>query len=83
MVVPVRGSGRRVCLSAAGLRVHDPAPPQASSTPAGQNKGTGKINRTSKIKSQSKIKNQSKIKSCDEEPAPPAGALGSLGELAR
>ncbi len=39
MVVPVRGSGWRVCLSAAGFRVHDPAPPQASSTPAGLNQG--------------------------------------------
>ncbi|WP_228561475.1 hypothetical protein, partial [Catenulispora pinisilvae] len=39
MVVPVRGSGRWVCLSAAGFRVHDPAPPQASSTPAGLNQG--------------------------------------------
>ena len=41
MVVPVRGSGWRVCLSAAGSRVHDPAPPQASSTPASQDKGKG------------------------------------------
>ncbi|WP_228561453.1 hypothetical protein, partial [Catenulispora pinisilvae] len=64
MVVPVRGSGRRVCLSAAGLRVHNPAAPQASSTPASRNKNqieiTGKINCTSEIKSQIKVKN------CDE-----------------
>ncbi|MBS2549468.1 hypothetical protein KGQ19_21630 [Catenulispora sp. NL8] len=49
IVVPVRGSGRRVCLSAAGFRVHNPAAPQASSTPASQNKDKGQIK--SKIKS--------------------------------
>ncbi|MBS2554808.1 hypothetical protein KGQ19_48970, partial [Catenulispora sp. NL8] len=59
IVVPVRGSGRRVCLSAAGSRVHDPAPPQASSTPASWSKGTGQIK--SKIKS--KINSTGKIKS--------------------
>ncbi len=73
IVVPVRGSGRRVCLSAAGLRVHNPAPPQASSTPAGRNK--------SQIKSRinGKIKSQIKIKDCDEEPAPPAGLSAPSG----
>ncbi|WP_228561394.1 hypothetical protein, partial [Catenulispora pinisilvae] len=44
MVVPVRGSGRRVCLSAAGSCVHDPAAPQASSTPASQSKSQIKVN---------------------------------------
>ncbi|WP_228556338.1 hypothetical protein, partial [Catenulispora pinisilvae] len=77
MVVPVRGSGRRVCLSAAGFRVHDPAASQASSSPASPNK----IKSTSKINC--KINCKIKVKSPGEEPAPPAGALGSLGELAQ
>ncbi|MBS2554807.1 hypothetical protein KGQ19_48965, partial [Catenulispora sp. NL8] len=59
IVVPVRGSGWWVCLSAAGSRVHNPAPPQASSTPASQSKG--KINGTGQIKS--KINDTGKINS--------------------
>ncbi|MBS2554794.1 hypothetical protein KGQ19_48900, partial [Catenulispora sp. NL8] len=55
IVVPVRGSGWWVCLSAAGFRVHNPGAPQASSTPASPGKGTGqiksKINGTGQIKS--------------------------------
>ncbi|WP_194927499.1 hypothetical protein [Catenulispora pinisilvae] len=82
-------------MSAAGFRVHNPAAPQASSTPAGRSKGKINTKATDKINSQikgkinnqvkGKINNQvkGKIKNCDEEPAPPAGALGSLGELAR
>ncbi|MBS2537792.1 hypothetical protein KGQ20_34070, partial [Catenulispora sp. NF23] len=62
IVVPVRGSGWWVCLSAAGFRVHNPAAPQASSTPASRSKGK------SQIKDQINSKINSKIKNCDEEP---------------
>ncbi|MBS2548626.1 hypothetical protein KGQ19_17295, partial [Catenulispora sp. NL8] len=49
-----------MCFSAAGFRVHNPAPPQASSTPASQDKGTGQIK--SKIKGTGKINSKIKVK---------------------
>ncbi|WP_228556317.1 hypothetical protein, partial [Catenulispora pinisilvae] len=75
MVVPVRGSGWRVCLSAAGFRVHDPGASQASSTPASWNKGTGEITSkiTGKINFTGKVKSQIKVKNCDEEPGASGG----------
>ena len=74
IVVPVRGSGRRACLSAAGSRVHNPAAPQASSTPASRSKDTGQI--------KSKINSKVKVKSCDEEPGLRRASTTS-GKLAR
>ncbi|WP_194926181.1 hypothetical protein [Catenulispora pinisilvae] len=87
MVVPVRGSGRRVCVLAAGFRVHDPAASQASSTRASQNKGTGQIKRKIKReikghKQDQELKIKVKVKGCDEGPGL-RRASATSGKLAR
>ncbi|WP_228556190.1 hypothetical protein, partial [Catenulispora pinisilvae] len=65
--------GGRVCLSAAGFRVHDPAASQASSTPASQSTSTGK----SQVNSQIKV--NGKVKSHGEEPGASGGGSWLAG----
>ena len=86
--VPVRGSGWWVCLSAAGFRVHNPAAPQASSTPASESKSKGPDQEQdqeprARARSTAQARSRAVVKSrASGGPRQPQGNLrGSLGWL--